>query len=132
MNSIADRDVCFVLDTRRKEMKKDLLCGQSSVNPIDCTTAITYVLWSNLDEQKKRIFHYNEDSSLIDIEFKVGGTYGVLLERLRDVSFSLFFFLTYILSGISQSFYHRHSGEFYIIGQNEVGNKLISISISIF
>ena len=87
MNSIVDREVCFVLDTRRKEMKNDLLCGQSSVNPIDCTTAMTYVLWSKLDQQNTRIFYYDDDSSLIDIEFRAGGTYGFLLERLRDVSF---------------------------------------------
>ena len=94
MNSIAEREICFVLDIRKVEMKDGLLCGMSSLNPIDCTSAITYILWSKLDDKNNRIFYYNEtnkDNKLTNIEFNAdAGTFGGLRKRLCRVSYSFF------------------------------------------
>ena len=90
MEQIADQKICFILDTS-SDMKDDLLYGMCSVNPIDCTAGITYVMWSKLDDQKNNIFHYNKRNSLTNIEFNSSkGSFKTLLERLREVSFCFF------------------------------------------
>ena len=72
--------ISFVVDVRLKEMQKEQLHGLCSLKPIDCTAAITYVLWEL--NKKNSIFYYNNTDTVTNLSFR-DGSYDDLLTRLQ-------------------------------------------------